>query len=389
MVQKQIKTPFLKLLIFPILYEIILGGSGRMFEVGPVTLRMIFFVVALFLSIFYYGIFPNKDKTASNFLLLFIFVLLVGISVGMLNGAKIELILEDVKALIFFLIIIFFSIVIHSIKDIDKVISIVKKGSLVLGIIYLTIVMMLFTQRINFSSFYESQSKSGEILFRTEFLFFYKGFLYLCVGFFFFILKDGIWNKIGAALLYLCICLTLTRGFILFTTLILGYYVLFVNKRVFPKIIILVIGFLLFLYALPILYNEVGDKSESDSIRLMQINEVIENINPLSFFVGHGFGNGTELRPIHMEIAFLEIFQKQGVIGLLFWMVLLGYIFKNYLKLKNKYFKERALPFLLSTLFVYMQSFTNPFINNSIGMSITLISLIVINRLVIIEKTAK
>jgi hypothetical protein len=43
--------------------------------------------------------------------------------------------------------------------------------------------------------------------------------------------------------------------------------------------------------------------------------------------------------------------------------------------------RKIALPFFLSCLFVYIETLTNPFLNNPIGMSMVLISLAVFNVL--------
>lgn len=104
--------------------------------------------------------------------------------------------------------------------------------------------------------------------------------------------------------------------------------------------------------------------------------QLAERVNPISIFVGHGFGIGVPIRPVHFEISFLEIFHKQGLLGLMFWLIFLRIIVYNYTKIRSYEYKKIALGFLLSSMFIYIQTQTNPFMNNPIGMSFLLISVI-------------
>ncbi|MCD9575250.1 hypothetical protein [Flavobacterium soyae] len=377
---------FLKLLFIPVLYELVIGGSGHYLEFGPVTFRMVSYLLAIFLAIIYY---LNKKvirKDVSIILILFSVTLILSSIIGCINNARLDLILEDLKPLIFFYILLFFSIVVKDIRDIKKISKIIKNGSLILGLIYILVVLLLFTGKINFTTFYQQQSEIGEVMFRNETLFFYKGFLYLCVGYFFFLLSEGRKNKLGALFLFICIILTLTRGFILFTVLITGYYIFFINKNAVVKWIVFLFGIIAFTILVPILLETLGDKSDSDSSRYLQINEVIAAINPISFIIGHGFGVGVKSREIHMELSFLEIFHKQGIIGLAFWIALFIFIFLSYMKIKIKTYKKIALPFLLSVVFIILQSTTNPYMNNPIGLMIILISIVVFSKLLELQK---
>ena len=179
--------------------------------------------------------------------------------------------------------------------------------------------------------------------------------------------------------------LTLTRGFILFTALIAVYYVFFINRNILVKICMSIIG-LIVIIALPFFIESLGDKSGSDSARFVQINQVLADVNPVSFFIGHGFGIGVPVRPRGMEISFLEIFHKQGLLGLIFWFAIFTYIFLMYYNIKNKEYKKIAIPFLLSVVFIILQSGTNPYMNNPIGLSMILITIVVFSRLLELQK---
>lgn len=366
---------------FLILAEVILGGGGRYLSFGFLTVRMLLFIYAIFYSIFFYLFWGQINKKIFYFIVIYFAYLFHGFIVGFFNQGEFSLILEDIKPLSYGLITGYFSIYVNSAYDIIKITKVIKICTLTLALSYFIVILMLFTGSINYAEFYAKQNEIGEISFRNNLLFFYKGFLYLSVGFFFYITSSGKINKILALFLALAVILTLTRGFILFTLLIYLVYLLFLTHGVGKKIILILTLIVGALIAGPFLIEEIGSKGESDSVRITQIEEVYKEINSISLIIGHGFGNGTEIRPIHMEISFLEIFHKQGLIGLLFWLGVLIFISREFLKINDPNFKTIAIPYYLSFLFTFFQSFTNPFINNPIGMTIMLLNIVILIKI--------
>jgi hypothetical protein len=114
----------------------------------------------------------------------------------------------------------------------------------------------------------------------------------------------------------------------------------------------------------------LGNKSAGDSIRIETIKEVFDMTTIKSSLIGHGFGIGTETRPVRMEITFLEIFHKQGFLGLSVWFLLLGLVIFDINKIKNRDVKRK---YMMCVLFTYLISVTNPYLNNPIGISLILI----------------
>jgi hypothetical protein len=381
------KTPFfLKLVFIFSFYELVIGGGGRFLEIGSVTFRMIFFLIAILISFSIY-VYRNRIKKDIVILIVsFSVLLLFSSAVGFANNAPIDLLLEDVKPLSFFYMILFFSLVINNLEDVKLVCKIIKHGAVFLSIAYIIVIVMLFYGYIDFGTFYDKQSAIGEIMFRGDSLFFYKGFLYLCIGFFFFLLSNAKYKSFFLILIFASIALTLTRGFIIFTALISCYYVFFINKG---KTLKWIWGFGLFVLTFvggALFVDSVGDRSDSDAVRYVQIDQVYDAIDPISIFIGHGFGIGVYDRPIHMENSFLEIFHKQGLLGIFFWMVLFGYTFLLYFKIKDIDYKKTALPFLLSIVFIFIQSLTNPFVNNPIGLSMLLITIVIFSKFLDLQK---
>jgi hypothetical protein len=183
------------------------------------------------------------------------------------------------------------------------------------------------------------------------------------------------------ALILIAIVLTGTRGLIisLAGVYLLKWLILKVNYR---SIISICIGAVIMLVVFSNIQGNIGDKDESDQTRYDQINQVIERITPTSFIFGHGYGIGVPVRPVHMEISYLEIFHKQGILGISYYamILLMGYIAYKNCK------RENAIGFFMFILFIYFVSGTNPYVNHPLGITVLAISLVSMLKLHTFEK---
>ena len=363
--------------VWVLLFEVMVGGAGRLFEFNGFTLRMVFFIIAFLIQILLY--FKASVKTKKIFLffeIAFFLLTCLGLIIGFIENNNRDNIIENIKYSLFFIILPFLSYFIKSTNDVKHICNMFKLASIVIALIYLSFLVFVFTGYIKFSDL-EILSNNTEFALRGNTAFFYKGFIFMCVGFFFLVNSS---NKISAFIVILpAIILTFTRGFLI--SLILTYILYYLFKKKTYSILIITLSILLFSYAKGFYEDNLGDKSESDQIRIEQFNEVYSKTNFVNIIFGHGLGSGTTIRDNHFEITYLEIFYKQGLLGLLFWLSILAFIlyyyYKSYLIGNEKY----ALPFLLSTLFLYIQSFTNPFLINSLGITILMLSMISLNVL--------
>ena len=158
-----------------------------------------------------------------------------------------------------------------------------------------------------------------------------------------------------------------------FAAIILYYF--FSLKRTSNKILMIVL--LSVIIVAVIVYAGFfsgAERMEGDKIRLETFRQVFERITPLSFFVGHGFGNGVPIREMHMENSFLEIFHKQGIIGLAFWAYLFIIIRNKFKSIRKKDNKRTALLLYIGVIVIYLQTNFNPFLNCPIGLSFVLMS---------------
>ena len=247
-----------------------------------------------------------------------------------------------------------------------------------MALIYLFIQVLFYFHKVEFHSFwrYVNYEVSGsDFFFRgTTGLFFYKGFVYMIVGLIFWIHSPRSRKKIFPILIIsTAMILTGTRGFVIMFGLL---YAIFYGLPYLLKLNLkmLLLGVLGLICSLNMFRNiNIGNKGLSDSVRILQLEQVLERISPITLLIGHGFGNGVPVRKVHFEIGYLEVFHKQGLLGLVLWTILIVFIYNQYIKNKNFMGIRKAL--YLSVLFILLLSLTNPFFNNPIGLSLLMMSI--------------
>ena len=367
------------------LFELFLFGSGRPLVIGGVTVRMLFYSVSMFLALLFIikdSLFYKEDFTL---VLFFTFLLVFSSFVGIINGAGFKNIVGDVLPLLYFLLVIFFGFLIRNDHRFIKCwVSTLKKSSFILAALYFIFLIVIFLGLIDFNSAYQFlSSDSNEIMFRgvdsSSPGIFYKSFIFLVIGFFFFYFSKGWWNKLIALFIFVSILLTLTRGFIL-CVFVVTYFFLLLESSLLKRIYFLILPFIFLCYLL--FFTDVISlvlRPDSDSARFLQFREVIDMINLNSIFIGHGYGVGTYSRPNNFEITYLEIFHKQGVIGLTFWLFILFYMTKKFWYVKDKVLISK--PIYAGVLVIYVQTFTNPYLINSMGIGYLALAFVSLNRM--------
>ena len=386
-----------KVLLLIIVAELVLGGGGRLVSLGPVSLRMMLFAMAMILTGVHFLKGRKLDRGYLTLLLVFTTMILIGSFIGIISGAEKKLIWEDVKPLLFFFLLPFLVLAINEKEDLKCIHKSIVITSVSMAIIFLLTVTLLNTNQIPFLKFYKVTLSTEEFFYRGEYTFFYKGFVYFCIGFLIVHIQNKKNNWWVLLLLGTAILLTFTRGLLFALSLTYLTYFLFQKKYRSATLMILLSCSILFfgkdiyasisnsLYKIDtqeqlrvrqsLSSTLLGDREYSDNERKRQIVSVLESITPGSMLWGHGFGNGTKHRPVHMEITYLEIFHKQGLIGVACWCFFFLFLVQKF-RYAFKYDKPLSLAFFLSALFFFFQSLTNQYINNPIGLGMFMISLI-------------
>jgi hypothetical protein len=360
-----------------ILCEIFLFGSGQLLHVGPLTVRMCFYGGILLYILLNLGYTRVIDREAGILVLAFLALTTCAIVIGFVNGADVADMGVDVKPHLFFLTLPFFIAVIRDDATIQLIARLLRRCGLALAIGYLVVLLLLRNGIIPFTPFYLLTTATGEVLFRGSGGFFiYKGFLYLGIAFFFYATHQGWFSKFAALLILVALVLTLTRGFVL--SLALVGIIWSIKKAPLWWTIVLVVFILLTLLVVwPWVSDTLVDRTSSNITRISDIKTVFGGITPLSLFVGHGLGTNIGMRGLRIEPTYLELLQKQGFLGLTLWGSIAGLLIRDLRRAKAVGREDELLPFFLGAMYVYVQTATNPFLTDSMGMSVVFIALAV------------
>jgi hypothetical protein len=370
----------IRVLLGGILLELILLGSGRLVEFGPLTLRMWLFSIALGFTAIVILLGCRVHREVVLLILGFLALTATSATVGLLNRAPPDQIADDVKPLLFFLGLLFFHITIRDQRQVTTIARLIKAGSLILAVSYLGLLALVLLQVIPFSAIYALLSQISEFRFRGEVGIFYKGFLYLGIGLCFFFPERGVSAKAASLLLIVAIGATLTRGLLLSAAAVLVVGSLLQRRSPLRTQVFLLALTATAVAAWPWFLEIFGSRAASDAIRLYDLQVIRESASVGSLFLGHGLGTDVGARA-RIEASYLEIFHQQGLLGLAFWMVVLLMVARDYLNALRRGGGPAALPFFLGAVYVYLESATNPFLTNPIGMSMVLISLVVLRLL--------
>lgn len=359
--------------------ELILLGSGRLLQVGPLTVRMWLYLACLgyaMISIIRRG---TMDREVALLVLGFVTLTTTSSAIGLLNRAPLAQVLNDVKPQLFFLYLPFLSVAIRDRWHVQRIATLIRVCSLALALCYLGAVALVLLRMIPFGLVYEVLSRSDEFFFRGDIAVFYKGFLYLGVGFCFFAFGRKR-SSVLSVLLLATMVLTLTRGLVLASAAVA---VLAYLTRPRSVLAVPIYGGLLasgLVVAWPWIVGLFAGRPESAEVRRFDLRVVQESVTPVSLLLGQGLGASVGDRA-RIEASYLEILHQQGVLGLLFWTALLALLTRDYVRASRRGEEGTALPFYLAALFVYIESATNPFLTNPIGMSMVLVSLTVLKVL--------
>lgn len=370
----------MRILLSVLLIEVFLLGSGRLVQIGPLTLRMWLFAAALSCAILVTALRQRVDGEVLLLLLAFLTLTTTSSLIGLLDEVPVERVAEDVKPLLFFLSLLFFHVAIREPAQVAWIATLIRATSLILGLGYLALLGLIAAGVIPFGLVYEVLNPSGEVFFRGDSGAFYKGFLYLGVGFCFFLSKRTLGGRLACLLLIMAMILTFTRGLLLSVAVVL-VATLFVRRQSLLRLqfnigLLAIGGVITWMWTA----RTLADRAESDAIRLLDVHVIERSTTWLSLLVGHGLGSSIGDRE-RIEASYLEILHQQGIVGLLFWGGVGILILRNFLRAARLGRSREAEPFFLASLLVFAESVTNPFLTNPIGMCMVIVGLVVLQRL--------
>jgi hypothetical protein len=370
--------------------DLFLGGGGRLLEIGPLSLRMLLFALAMVVTVLVYAgrpgdalSFDPQERLGIGLVVAFILTHVGAALVGWLSENALADIMTDVKPLTFVLIAPFFALCVKRCDDVALAARLLRVSGVLLAVAYLIAWTALTAGIFDFDVIYPLLNDTGEFYFRGSSFFFYKGFLYLGVGIVFMLAAPGRATPLLVAIVALALILTLTRGFVLSTSVAVVLLLAMRNRRVLllllPPMIIGAIGVFAWLPTLDPYY--MGQRPLSTAIRENDWNFFVDHVDIGTLLVGEGFGTWFNERLI-FENSYLWILWKAGLPALAFWLaplVIATRWFVVALRVPER--ETLAMHWWCSVLLVYAQTATNPFLTNPIGSSIVLLALMALRTL--------
>ena len=372
---------YLHYFCYLLMMEVFLMGSGQDIHVtGFLTLRMVNFIVAMFISLRFLILSGEFPKGILMIVIAFTLPLVLSLLTANIVDSDMSLVFDDIKPILYFYMIFFYYYVSSSEKIIQRAFDILLLAAKIMAVLYLIYVLLTDVFHIiPYAVAYQTLDAMNSFMFRgIGSAVYYKGFVFLpiaAVGFF--REKKYVWLILTSLAIYF----SFTRG--LYLLLLFGILCFYFRTRHIDivKIVTLVlVGLLLYVAAeqfgiFSFEQSFMDNREESDYTRVAIINQVYDAITWWSAIIGHGFGYGIAERSSYMEISYLDIFHKQGIFGLTVWLMLLASVV--YLgKSASKKYKETADFWVTAVLMVYLQSFFNPYINNPMGLTVILMGLV-------------
>jgi hypothetical protein len=362
------------------LVELFMGGGGRLIAAGPVSLRMVLFALCLCATLVAF-LFPRRRSEgvllAMGLILVYLIIHVGALLVGAIYSGDTSKMFIEFQQSLYWLAAPFFALMVQSEEDVRKGARLVLYCGTALALIYICILIGLLTGIIHLVLLRNLLGETGEFQFRSGEFFIYKGFLYLGIAIVFLVaLRVRFWIPL-LLLVSAALILTFTRGFLVSTSVAV-LLMLFAQRRwraAVPALILVATGvFVVWIY-LPSTDDTVGGHYETSSNqRLEDMGYIASNISPKTFLVGEGYASLINNR-YAIENTFLWALWKLGTVGVLFWLLPIALCLHYYLKIPNRESNEIASAFLFGVVLVYVQTGTNPFLNNPIGLSYTLLAM--------------
>jgi hypothetical protein len=413
-----------KTLLIVVLLDLALGGNGYLVQIGGLRLRVILYGFCMaWVILRLTRVQPIRlDAPLICMSVFFAAVTAFDAVLGYFAGHRLEAIAAELKPLSYFPMLLFFLVAIRTRGDLTLVARILVACGMLVAVLYLILLLIAATGLVSRSSISEFLRGSDEFIFRHDpFVgFFYKGVFYTCVAALFLLFDPFRVTKILAAIALVSIGMTLTRGLcIAIVVCAIAGIALGQKWKQVPMLVaqgVLLMAVLFFAQQAemvplvassqssgavdhdfktneardPCLQDSLCDKFRSsigtvsrtgDNIRADDLKYIVKELDFSMAMIGRGLGAPIRDRE-RIETTYLEVFYKQGLLGLLVWFVLFLCTFYLYLKVPRET-KEFGLAFFLSNLFVFVATASNTFLTGSIGMAVVFIataSLLVLSR---------
>jgi hypothetical protein len=320
---------------------------------------------------------------ALTFVLAYLAVHLPGMLGGLVRGADLQLMFTEWQQSLYWLAAPFFALVLQSQRMVVRTARLVQFAGVMLALVYIFILVAVLAGVVDFVAIYKHLAETGEFVSRGGNFVVYKGFLYLGVAIVFLVaIRPRHWAA-WSVLTGIALVMTLTRGFLL-STAVAVLLLLLAQRRTltftFGLMLALGAAFLVWVYLPTLTTGLVSGRAASNNQRIEDALFIWEHATAVTLFLGEGFGSLIIDRPL-IENTFLWALWKLGLVGMFFWMapmLVCAYYFARMPRNENY---RLACAYFFGTLLVYLQTMTNPYLNNPIGLSFVMMALFALRTL--------
>ncbi|BBP05726.1 hypothetical protein TPL01_24500 [Sulfuriferula plumbiphila] len=299
----------------------------------------------------------------------------------MLNGQSLWETAKGLRPQTYFLLLPFFALVMRNIDDVAMVSKALKFSALTLAILFIATMAIWKSGFVTSGQLFQWLNPAGdthpEVFFRGDTTFFFKAILYVGVGVFFFAAEKNRVRKSTVLLLMLAIALTMTRGVWLSVFMVLAAWAFFYTGNRLKGAAIA--ATFLFIGAIGVVWinKTLLTVVISDAIRMKDMHALPSILDWQTVLFGKGF-NGTIVGREAIEITYINILYRQGLAWLIFWLLPMAYLIWRMHAIRDPNHQFLALPYFMAATFVYLVSFTNPFLSSSIGISVVMIAMVAV-----------
>lgn len=367
------------------LSEIVLGGGGRTFSIGAVSLRMLLFAVGVIASLFAMlrSTQPrNGLGTAGLLLWAFVASLLPGLLVDANNGTPLQTIGPAIQPLLFWLLAPFFALALQERRMVVKSANIIIYGGCAVAVITSLLMVGLSTGFVDFATLYIWSDRTEELYFRGTENFFYKGHFFVSVSLIFCLVLRPRWWRTLSLLLLLSLVLSLTRSLFLATgvALVLSFVS---QKRQFAFILSACAGAVVFFFYGQVVLDSLFDptRAESYQTRSRDFAYFLAAFDYNTLILGEGTGALLGGRA-QIENSYLWVVWRFGIAGLAYTLLPLFLCLYYFRKMPSES-EDRGIAsaFFFGAVMLYIVTAINPFINNSIGITYLLVAVFSLRRM--------
>lgn len=379
-----------EILVLIVFFDLIFGGSGRVLTLGSISFRIIL-LIAIILFIFIL-LWHNKIclNVLNKVLLFFLFYCILNVIVSFAINNK-SFIIDEFNGYLTIATSPFFIWFFRKHpKDFKLCINILGSFLFVFAIFSISVWFYCLIKGISSyviiepllnKYFYGSLSYIGNVprLFLKSSIFLTIGLLLTtrdCLQ------KKTKLNLFKFIIYVFAIIITFTTSFYVFTLFVLFLYLK--EKKVFKNMKYLIIISLITIIAITIVVkmgvlNVMISRFDGEytmNNKMMQATQLLEK-SLKSPLIGYGFGYtmnidygySYSLNVYKFEVMWLQLLLHTGLIGLILFAY---HIYKSIQKLNRLYVNYKNDDFIilkLGIIYICLVSFTNPFMNNSIGLT--------------------